>query len=290
MAENTATKRHAEMNPIQNPKSKIENIEIDLLLEAVFRRYGHDFRHYARASVERRVRQFLPKSECRTISDIISKILHDEDVFEYFLLQLSIPVTEMFRDPQVYRALRTQVLPVLKTYPFMRIWHAGCASGEEAYSLAILLKEEGLYERAVVFATDFNDVVLQKAREGIYDLENVKLFSRNYQESGGRSSFSEYYHAHYNAIALDTSLKENITFANHNLVADTVFTEAHLILCRNVLIYFDRGLQNRVLTLFRDSLVRGGFLVLGSKESLMFSEVRDDFSIIDEKNKIFKKK
>ena len=280
------------MNPklkIQNPNSKIENIEIDLLLEAVFRRYGHDFRHYARASVERRVRQFLPKIQCASVSEIIPKILHDEDVFAYFLRQLSIPVTEMFRDPPVYRALRDQILPVLKTYPFVRIWHAGCATGEEAYSLAILLQEEGLYKRSNIFATDFNDGVLQTAREGIYDLENVKLFSRNYQEFGGRQSFSEYYHAHYNAIALDNSLKEKITFANHNLVSDTVFTEAQLILCRNVLIYFDRDLQNRVLRLFRDSLAKGGFLVLGTKETLMFSDVRDDFSVIDDKMKIYKK-
>ena len=277
---------------IQNPKSKIheiENIEISLLLEAVFRRYGHDFRHYARASVERRVRQFMHKAQCHTISEIIPKILHDEDAFGNFLLQLSIPVTEMFRDPAVYRCIRAMVLPVLKTYPFVRIWHAGCATGEEAYSLAILLKEEGLYERASIFATDFNDVVLHKAREGIYDLENVKLFTRNYQAAGGKRSFSEYYHARYDAIAVDKSLKANITFANHNLASDVVFTETQLILCRNVLIYFDRDLQNRVLELFRESLARGGFLVLGTKESLMFSKVRDDFQVIDEKSKIYKR-
>ena len=278
------------MEPVANRKSKIENIEISLLLEAVFQRYGHDFRHYARASVERRVRLFAEKAQCHRVSDLIPKILHNEDVFENFLLQLSIPVTEMFRDPPVYGHIRSVVLPVLKTYPFVRIWHAGCASGEEAYSLAILLKEEGLYERSGIFATDFNDTVLQKAREGIYDLSNVKLFTRNYQHSGGKVSFSEYYHAHYDAIVMDQSLRENITFANHNLASDVVFTEAQLILCRNVLIYFDRDLQNRVLELFRESLARGGFLVLGTKESLMFSTVRDDFQIIDEKSKIYKRK
>ena len=270
--------------------SEIENIEIDLLLEAVFMRYGHDFRQYARASVERRIRQFLSKIQTGRISEIISEILYDEDVFENFLLQLSIPVTEMFRDPAVYRSIRMNVMPVLKTYPFVRIWHAGCASGEEAYSLAILLQEEGLYDRVSLFATDFNDVVLEKAKEGIYDLGNVKTFTRNYQESGGKRSFSVYYHARYDAITLDKSLKKNITFANHNLVSDGVFTETQLVMCRNVLIYFNKELQNRVLRLFCDSLARGGFLVLGTKESLMFSDIRSEFRVIDEKANIYKRR
>lgn len=268
---------------------EIEDIEIDLLLEAIFRRYGHDFRHYARASVERRIRQYLPKSGCGTISELIPKLIHDEAFFAGFLGQFSITVTEMFRDPSVYRSLREKVLPVLKTYPFVKVWHAGCASGEEAYSLAILLKETGLYDRTTIYATDYNDLILDKAREGIYNLEGMKLFTQNYQSSGGKGSLSEYYHAQYGAIAVDQMLRRNITFANHNLVTDGVFSETHLILCRNVLIYFDRELQDRVLELFRDSLIRGGFLCLGSKESIQFSAVRNDFRTFDDKSKIYQK-
>jgi len=275
---------------IRKPRSEIEQMEVDLLLEAVFRRYGHDFRNYARASVERRVKNFLPKAECATISEMIPKLLHDEAFFANFLGQFSIPVTEMFRDPSVYGSLRKNVLPVLKTYPFIKVWHAGCASGEEAYSLAILLKEAGLYDQATIYATDFNDLVLGKARDGIYDLESMKLFSKNYQSSGGKQSLSEYYHAEYGGIVMDQKLRRNITFANHNLVTDGVFSETHLILCRNVLIYFDRVLQDRVLELFRDSLVRGGFLCLGSKESIQFSGVKNDFKVFDDKSKIFQKK
>ncbi|MBI4720005.1 MAG: protein-glutamate O-methyltransferase CheR, partial [Chitinivibrionia bacterium] len=252
---------------------------------AVFRRYGHDFRQYARASVERRVRQFLPKAGCETVAEMIPKLLHDEAFFEQFLGQFSITVTEMFRDPFVYRFLRSEIMPVLKTYPSIRIWHAGCASGEEAYSLAIVLKEEGLYDRATIYATDFNDAIIEKAREGIYGIENMKQFTQNYQLSCGARSLSDYYHAKYGAIIIDQALRRNITFANHNLATDGVFTEAHLILCRNVLIYFDKYLQNRVLTLFRDSLVRGGFLCLGTKESIQFSEVRDDFRTVDERSR-----
>ena len=256
---------------------KIKEIELDLLLEAIFRRYGHDFRNYARASVERRVRQFLPKAGCGTVSEMIPKLLHDEAFFAGFLGQFSIPVTEMFRDPPVYRSIRENVLPLLKTYPFIKVWHAGCASGEEAYSLAIVLKEAGLYDQTTIYATDFNDLILQKAREGIYDLESMKLFTKNYQSSGGKRSLSEYYHAQYGAAVVDQRLGRNITFANHNLATDSVFSETHLILCRNVLIYFNRDLQDRVLELFRDSLIRGGFLCLGSKESIQFSKVGKRF-------------
>ncbi len=269
---------------------KIEAIEIDLLLEAIFQRYGHDFRHYARASVERRVRQFLPRAGCAHISELVPKLLHDEAFFADFLGQFSVPVTEMFRDPFVYRSLRENVLPVLKTYPFIKVWHAGCASGEEAYSLAIMLKETGIYDKTTIYATDFNDRVLQKAREGIFDLGGMKLFTENYQKSGGTGSFSQYYHAEYGAIAMDQMLKQNMTFANHNLVTDGVFSEIHLILCRNVLIYFDRELQDQVLALFSEALVRGGFLCLGSKESVQFSRAGRDFRIIDAKAKIYQKR
>lgn len=271
-------------------RNKIEAIEISLLLDAIFERYGYDFRCYARASIERRVRHFLRTSGCKTISEMIPKLLHQEAFFGKLVQDFSITVTEMFRDPLAYRSIRRNVVPVLKTYPFIKIWHAGCSSGEEAYSLAILLQEANLYDRATIFATDFNDVVLEKAGEGIYALDDIKQFTSNHQRSGGTKSLSEYYHASYGAVAINQSLKENITFANHNLVTDGVFGEMHLILCRNVLIYFDRTLQNRVLSLFNDSLIQGGFLCLGSKESLQFSDVQDHFKAIDGKWRIYQKR
>ncbi len=268
----------------------VENIEIRLLLEAVFQRYGHDFREYAPATVERRIRNFLPRSGCASISALIPKILHEDAFFRQFLLAFSITVTEMFRDPCVYRVLRQNVVPVLRTYPFVNLWVAGCATGEEAYSLAILLTEEGLYERARIFATDFNDEALAKAREGIYPLDRIRLFTQNYQESGGTQPFSDYCHARYGAMAVSSALKRHITFANHNLVTDAVFGEMHLILCRNVLIYFDRGLQDRVLNLFYESLAHRGYLCLGAAEILRSSSVQDSFEALDEKTRIYRKR
>jgi len=273
------------MNP-----SDIETIEVTLLLDAIYERYGYDFRHYSRASIERRVRQFHGKSGCSTIAEMIPKLLYDESFFEVFVREFSITVTDMFRDPFVYLSLRKNVVPILKTYPFVKIWHAGCATGEEAYSLAIVLKEEGVYDRATLFATDFNDAALDVAKKGIYALDNAKKFTTNYQAAGGTSSFSEYYHARYQAMAINTSLRENMTFASHNLVTDSVFGEMHLILCRNVLIYFEKALQDRVLTLFSDSLVHGGILCLGTKESLTFSNIGNRFQAIDEDARIYQKK
>ena len=273
------------MNP-----SRIEDIEVDLLLEAIFERYGYDFRNYGRASINRRVKRFLSDSGCKTVSEMIPRLLHEKAFFEKMIGYFSITVTEMFRDPPVYQSIRKQVVPVLKTYPYIRAWNAGCATGEEAYSLAILLKEEGMYERTTLFATDFNDEALEKAKEGIYLSENVKEFTSNYQKAGGMNSFSEYYHARYGAVAIDLSLKKNITFANHNLVTDSVFSEMHLILCRNVLIYFSKPLQDRVLRLFSESLVPNGFLCLGTKENIVFSEVADHFKPLNEKLRIFQKK
>ena len=268
---------------------EIETIEIHLLLDAMYQRYGYDFRSYSRASVERRVRQFLSKSGCATISEMISKLLWDESFFSALVQYLSISVTEMFRDPFVYRSIRKNVIPVLRTYPFVRIWHAGCATGEEVYSMAIVMKEEGLHERAVVFGTDFNDAALKTAKDGIYPLDQFKSFTKNYQQAGGTASFSEYYHAKYDSATIHPSLKEHVTFANHNLVTDGVFGEKHLVLCRNVLIYFNRELQSRALRLFTDSLVRGGFLCLGSKEDLQFTDVADEYEIVDAKAKIYRK-
>lgn len=270
-------------------RTQIEEIEVNLLLEAIFQRYGYDFRNYSRASIERRARNFLSRTKFDYISELIPNLMYDEILFESLVREFSITVTEMFRDPFVYRTLRERVFPFLKTYPFIRIWHAGCATGEEVYSIAILLKEEGLFARATAFATDFNDWALDQSKEGVYPIDSVKKFTLNYQQAGGKQSFSEYYHANYDAIVMNPSLKKNITFANHNLVNDGVFSEVHLIFCRNVLIYFNKDLQNRALKLFRNSLVRGGFLCLGTKETIQFSEVVNDFKVFDEKAKVFQK-
>jgi chemotaxis protein methyltransferase CheR len=196
----------------------------------------------------------------------------------------------MFRDPPVYRALREQVVPLLRTYPFVKVWHAGCATGEEAYSLAIVLKEEDLYDRAMIYATDFNAEAIEKARQGIYTVERMQEFTRNYQEAGGRRSLSEYYRARYDSAVLDAGLRDRITFASHNLATDAAFGEMHLVMCRNVLIYFNRELQNRALRLFDESLVRGGFLCLGTRETLQFSEVADGYEIVDRAARIYRKK
>lgn len=271
-------------------RQEIEDIEVDLLLEAVFRRYGHDFRSYARASVDRRVRQLVSKIGLRRISELIPWIIDDPEAFAKLTQQFSISVTEMFRDPFVYRVLREQVVPVLRSYPFIKVWAAGCATGEEVYSLAVVFKEAGVLERTTLFGTDFNDQTLNQARQGVYASEKIQEFTRNYQESGGTRSFSEYYHASYDAAALDGSLKERITFANHNLTADHVFGEMNLIFCRNVLIYFNRELQDRALQLFTDSLVRGGFLVLGTKEDLRFSAVAHQYEVVDRAARIYKKR
>lgn len=270
--------------------AEVEKIEIDLLLEAIYRRYGYDFRHYARASLRRRVRHILIHSPCERIADLIPLILHDEAFARRAIFDFSITVSEMFRDPGFYVALRHSVAPYLHTYPFFKAWVAGCATGEEVYSLAILLAEEGLYDRATIYATDYNETALQKARESIYPLKDVQQYTANYQKAGGRASFADYYHAHYDSAILSQSLKANLTFSTHNLVSDGVFAEVQLILCRNVLIYFDRSLQNWVLTTLAKSLSRGGFLCLGAKETLEFSSVADQFRPVDAANRIYQKR
>jgi chemotaxis protein methyltransferase CheR len=268
----------------------VENLEVDLLLEALRQRHGYDFRHYARASVMRRLRQHLLKAKVSTISHLIPQVLHDPAALQALVFDLSITVTEMFRDPSFYLALREHVVPFLRTFPFINVWHAGCATGEEVYSLAIVLTEGGLYDRAQIYATDFNDDALQKARERIYPMEKIKEYTANYQKAGGKRSFAEYYHARYDAVILDPTLQRNVTFASHNLVTDGAFAEMHLVLCRNVLIYFDRPLQDRVLTLLRDSLCHQGFLCLGTKESLQFSQVKDDFVEVVPRERIYQYK
>ena len=271
-------------------KEDVEKIEINLFLEALHQRYGYDFTHYAEASVRRRVRRFMEKNGYAQVSDMIPRLLYDDVFAQAAIHDFSITVTEMFRDPDFYQSVRKNVVPYLRTYPFIKVWHAGCATGEEVYSLAILLQEEELYERATIFATDINEMALDRAREGIYSLKDIRQYTLNYQKAGGLHSFADYYHAQYESAIMNQSLKTNITFASHNLVTDGVFGEMHLVFCRNVLIYFDRTLQNRVLGLFADSLNRGGFLCLGSKETLQFSNVAERFKVVDEHEKIYQRR
>ncbi len=268
----------------------IEQIEVDLLLEAIQQRYGYDFRHYARASMERRIRQLCSRIGCHHLSEMIPQLLHDDSFLEKMIREFSITVTDMFRDPFVYRCIRQQVVPMLKTYPYIKVWLAGCATGEEVYSMAILLQEEGLYERSIIYATDFNDIALDQAKEGVYQLDRIKKFSDNYKQAGGCASLSDYCQPSQKGCVIREDLRKNITFANHNLVTDSVFGEMQLIVCRNVLIYFDKTLQNHVLQLFRDSLTFDGFLCLGSKESLRFSMLENDMKVIDAKAKVYQKK
>jgi chemotaxis protein methyltransferase CheR len=221
------------------------------------------------------------------ISDLIPLVLHDSNLFKSLLFSISVTVTEMFRDPEVYQELRKHLVPYLKTYPYSKIWCAGCATGEEVYSLAILLKEAGLHKKVQIYATDINDESLEKAKLGIYSNNQIKEYTSNYRLAGGNQDFSSYYHSSYDSVIMDKSLRDNVVFANHNLVSDKVFGEMQLVICRNTLIYFDRVLQERVLNLFRDSLVHKGFLCLGTKESLQFSAINKEFKIISAKSKLF---
>ncbi len=270
--------------------SNTENIELELLLQAVFLQYGYDFRDYSRAHVKRRVKHRMIQEGLKSISELQNKILHDKESFGRLVRDLSINVTEMFRNPDFYKSIREKVIPMLKTYPFLKIWHAGCATGEEVYSFAIMLKEEGLLERTQIYATDFNSHVIHKAQKGIFPIRNIKEYTANYQKAGGKESFSDYYHANDELVIFNKNLNRNIVFAEHNLVTDSVFAEVNMIICRNVLIYFNRDLQNNVLKLLHKSLVTGGFLALGTKESLMFSDEEKKYKVIDAKQKIFKKK
>lgn len=276
----------------QGLKEKIDNeeLEVRLLLEALYLKYGYDFRNYSSAHIKRRIMHRMAMEEVDSITDLQYRIIYDKEFLRFILSDFSINVTEMFRDPSFYKAFRENVIPVLKTYPFIRIWHAGCSTGEEVYSMAILLKEEGLYDRSQIYATDFNTVVLDKVKEGIYPLANVKYSTYNYQQSGGKASFADYYIANYDSIIFNNSLKQKITVADHNLVSDGIFGEMHVIICRNVLIYFNKKLQNKVIRLFFDSLLNGCFLCLGSKEDIKFSTSAEKFNDFVEKEKIFQKK
>ena len=267
-----------------------EKLEIKFLLDAIHSKYGYDFRNYAKASLKRRIKHRLSLSGLKNISEMLHKVLYDISFFETLLLDFSINVTEMFRDPTFFLALRKTIVPILKKKSFIKIWHAGCATGEEVFSMAILLKEEGLYDRTQIYATDFNEIILQKAKAGIFPIEKIKTYTVNYQKAGGNKSFSEYYTAKYKYALIDKSLKQNIVFADHNIVTDWVFGEMNLIICRNVLIYFDRKLQNHVFRLFKESLSDDGFLCLGSGESIKLSEYSDCFEDIESNEKIYKKR
>jgi chemotaxis protein methyltransferase CheR len=257
--------------------ARTEDIELRLLLEAVQQKYHYDFRGYSLASVKRRLLQARERFGCPTFSQLQDKVLHEPSTLPQLLNYLTVQVSDMFRDPAYFRALRERVLPHLKTYPSIKVWIAGCSAGEELYSLAILFREEGLEARTLFYATDINREALQKAEAGIFDLDRIALFTKNHRLSGANCSLSNYYTAAYKGAVFDKTLRKRAVFSDHSLVSDAVFAEVHLVSCRNVLIYFDRPLQDRAVELFRDSLVRKGFLGLGSKENLRFNAHSNDF-------------
>ena len=280
-------------SPLEGPPVSydpdLERVEIELLLEGVFRHYGFDFRSYAYASIRRRLWKRVEAEGLGSISELQAVVLHDAKAMDRLLLDLSISVTAMFRDPDFYQVFRQEVVPLLRTYPFIRIWHAGCSTGEEVYSAAIVLEEEGLLDRARIYATDINDNVLKQAKAGIFPLHRMQEYTENYIRAGGERSFSEYYTAMYDGALFSPSLTRNTVFSQHNLVTDRSFSEFHMVFCRNVLIYFDRTLQDRVHSVFYDSLVMFGILALGSKESLRFSQYEDCYEMLHVKERIYRK-
>ncbi|HBP87200.1 MAG TPA: chemotaxis protein CheR [Nitrospiraceae bacterium] len=267
----------------------LEKMEIDILLEGIRRRYGYDFTHYSYASLKRRLSQARDQAQLTRYTEMLDHLYHDERFFDHFLKHMSIPVTEMFRDPPFYQAIREQIIPLLKTFPFVKIWHTGCATGEEVYSMVILLHEENFLDRVRIYATDFNKHGLDAAEKAVYPAKNIETYAANYRAAGGRRDFSDYYSSGYDLMKIKDFLKKNITFSYHNLVTDGVFGEMNLIFCRNVLIYFDRTLQDRVLRLFTDSLRHGGFLCLGNRETLNFTSVKSLFEPVESRQKIYKK-
>lgn len=265
------------------------DIELKLLLEGVYLKYQYDFRQYTVASLRRRMRHAMQAFDCRTLSQLQSRVLHEPEVFSRMLRYFTVQVSEMYRDPSYFKAVREHVVPVLRTYPSLKIWIAGCATGEEVWSMAILLEEEGLLERSIIYATDIHPEALQAAQAGIYDLQRVSQFSRNYQLAGGARAFSDYYTAGYNGAIFLQRLKSRIVFADHSLATDSVFSETHFISCRNVLIYFNQELQDRAISLFHESLVHRGFLGLGARESLRVTGHRDNFTEIVQHERIYQR-
>jgi chemotaxis protein methyltransferase CheR len=276
------------VSAISQPQ-RVEEIEFELLLEGVFRQWGFDFRNYAPSSLRRRVMNFMRGEHINSISALQDRVLHDQDWLNRFLYSLSVNVSAVFRDPGFYRSFRTEVVPLLRTYPFVRIWLAGVSMGEEVYSLAILLHEEGLYDRCRIYATDINEAVLKKAKEGIYPLDLMQSYTSNYIKAGGDRDFSTYYTAAYDRAIFKSSLRENVVFAQHNLVGDASFNEFHVILCRNVMIYFNNELQANVHHLLYESLVMFGILGLGAKETLKFSPHEHAYEEIDKTAKLYRR-
>ena len=267
----------------------LERIEVELLLEGLYRHYGIDFREYAYSSLKRRLWRRMQEESLGTVSGLQEKVLHDPECMERLMHDLSINVTSMFRDPSFFRAFRTTVVPLLRTYPFIRVWNAGCSTGEETYSLAILLEEEGLLDRTRIYATDINDTVLARARRGVFPLERMKAYTDNYLRSGGRKPFSSYYAADQDSARFASSLSDNIVFAQHNLASDRSFNEFNVILCRNVMIYFTKPLQERVHDLFYESLVSFGIIGLGHKESLRFSRHEECYEALESREKLYRR-
>lgn len=270
-------------------REQLEDIEIQLLLEGIYRHYGFDFRDYALASLKRRIWNIVRLEGLTTISSLQEKVLHNPECMERFVFNLSVNVTTMFRDPNFFLIFRNKVVPLLRTYPFIRIWHAGCSTGEEVYSMAIILQEEGLYHRCRLYATDINEMVLRKAKAGIFPLKLMQEYTHNYLLAGGKKSFSEYYTAAYDNAIFTSELKDNIIFSQHNLATDRCFNEFNIILCRNVLIYFNKILQQRVHNLFFESLVRFGVLGLGRQETLKFTPHEKDYEELDRTSKLYRR-
>lgn len=270
--------------------SKAEQIELNLLLEAIFQHFHYDFRGYSMASIKRRLTLAKERFGCATFSKLQERVLHEPAIFRDLLEFLTVQVSDMFRDPAYFRAIREKVVPYLRTYPSLKVWVAGCSSGEELYSLVILFREEGLENRTIFYGTDINVEALSKAEAGVYDVGRLRSFTENHRQSGGKSSLSDYYTAAYGAAVFDKTLRQRAVFSDHSLVSDSVFAEVQLISCRNVLIYFDRPLQDRSIGLFKDSLSRTGFLGLGSKESLRFSPHADAFTEFVPEERIYQKR
>jgi len=273
-----------------NTAKEIKKLETDLLVDAIYKQYGYDFRHYQQSTIQNRFEKYREETGLNYISEMIPKILYDRKYFEGLFLNMSVTVTEMFRDPLLSKQIREVVIPQLKTYPYINVWHAGCATGEEVYSMAIMLKENEMLHRSQMYGTDVNYDSLEIAKKGIYPIHHMKSYSQNYNKSGGNYSLSEYYSSVYESAKIDSEIRKRITFAQHNLVTDGVFAEMHLIQSKNVLIYFNKELQNKVLRLFTNSLCPRGYLCLGNTESLEFTEVEDYYDVVDAKAKIYRKK
>lgn len=268
----------------------LETLEIKLLLDAIEGQYGYDFHNYAYSSLKRRIQHFASMEKFDSIAAIIPKILHDPHCFDRFLIEMSVSVTKMFRNPLIFKLIREKILPKLRTYPRINIWHAGCATGEEVYSMAIMLAEENLLDKVHIYATDFNNHSLEVAQKAIYPIKGMSEFSKNYLDAGGKTTLSNFYQAKYDAVKFSEFLKHNITFAHHNLMQDQAFGEMNVIFCRNVLIYFNQILQNQVLDMMKGCLTHRGFLILGDRETLSFSSCENDFIELLSRTRIFQKK